>query len=73
MEPYKIIKNFVMQGLTPENIVMKYAGNNPMFKNLIEMQKQGNIEGIETFARNLYKQKGRDFDEEYAKMRNILK
>lgn len=39
---------------------------NPMFKNLIQMAREGNEEGLKTFARNLYKEKGRDFDKEFA-------
>ena len=40
--------------------------NNPMLKNLLEMAQQGNSKGIEDFARNLYKEKGRDFDKEFS-------
>ena len=69
----EVIKNYFSQGFTPETIVTKLAGNNPMFKNLIEMQKKGDTKGVEQFARNFYKERGKNFDEEYAKVRNMFK
>lgn len=38
---------------------------NPMITNLINMIKSGNPQGVETFARNLFKERGRDFDKEF--------
>lgn len=73
MDITKVIKNYFSQGFTPETIVTKLAGNNPMFKNLIEMQKKGDTKGVEQFARNFYKERGKNFDEEYAKVRNMFK
>lgn len=54
--------------MTPKEMVMKSIANNnnPMLKNLLEMAQQGNSKGIEDFARNLYKEKGRDFDKEFS-------
>lgn len=45
------------------NMIKK--NNNPMIKNLVEMAEKGDNEGVENFARNLYKQQGRDFDKEF--------
>lgn len=73
MNPASIIKNYISQGLTPESIVTKMAGNNPMFKNLIQMQKNGNTKGVEDFARNFYQERGKNFDEEYAKIKSLFK
>lgn len=73
MNPASIIKNYIAQGLTPESIVTKMAGNNPMFKNLIQMQKNGDTKGVESFARNFYKERGKNFDEEYAKIKSLFK
>lgn len=61
MNPTSIIKNYISQGLTPESIVTKMAGNNPMFKNLIQMQKNGDTKGVETFARNFYQERRKKF------------
>lgn len=72
MNPMQIIKNYVAQGLTPENIVTKLAGNNPMIQNLIKMQKKGDTKGVENFARNFCKEKGIDFDKEYSNLRSMF-
>ena len=46
-------------------INMIKSNNNPMIKNLVEMAEKGQIEELKTFGRNLYKDSGRNFDEEY--------
>ena len=46
-------------------ISMIKTNNNPIIKNLVEMAEKGDNQGVENFARNLYKQQGRDFDKEY--------
>lgn len=45
-------------------INMIKTNNNPMIKNLVEMAEKGDNEGIEKFARNMFKEQGRDFDSE---------
>lgn len=45
-------------------INMIKSNNNPMVKNLVEMAEKGDNEGIEKFARNMFKEQGRDFDSE---------
>lgn len=58
LEMIKMIKN-------PEQYVRNIANqqNNPMLNNLIEMAEKNNSQGIEQFARNMFKQTGQDFDE----------
>lgn len=73
MNIMNVLKNYISQGLTLESIVTKMAGNNPVFKNLIQMQKNGDTKGVKTFARNFCKEKNINFDEEYSKIKNILK
>lgn len=46
-------------------INMIKSNNNPMIKNLVEMAEKGDNQGVENFARNLYAQQGRNFDEEF--------
>lgn len=46
-------------------INMVKSNDNPMIKNLVEMAEKGQIEDLKTFGRNLYKEGGRNFDEEY--------
>lgn len=54
-------------------INMVKSNNNPMIKNLVEMAEKGDSDGIEKFARNLYKEQGRDFDKEYSEFMKFFK
>lgn len=36
--------------------------NNPMLNNLVQMAEKGDTKGVENFARNMFKEKGEDFD-----------
>lgn len=73
MVPMDIIKQYMTQGLTPQNILNKMNINNPILSNVINMAKNGDSKGVETFARNICKQKGMDFDTEFNKFKNNLK
>lgn len=55
----------------PQQIVMQMMNNpqianNPMAKNMIEMAKIGNLQGIEEMGRNIAKEKGIDFDKAFS-------
>ena len=54
-------------------ISMVKSNNNPMIKNLVEMAENGNTEGVESFARNLFKEQGRDFDKEFGEFTKNFK
>ena len=54
-------------------INMIKSNNNPMIKNLVEMAEKGNTEGIESFARNLFKEQGRDFNKEFGEFTKNFK
>ena len=54
-------------------INMIKSNNNPMVKNLVEMAEKGDNKGIETFARNMFKEQGRDFDSEIKQFMNNFK
>lgn len=80
MNPLDTIKAFLNNGGSLEkaiqdamNKTIQNNNSNPMFSNLINMAKEGNTEGIENFARNLFKEQGRDFDKEYAEFRKKFK
>lgn len=47
--------------------------NNPILNNVITMAQNGDTKGVETFARNICKQKGLDFDTEFNKFKDTLK
>lgn len=72
--PIEIIKTLMGGGKTPEEIVMQMIGNNnnPMLNNLIKMAKEGNTQGVENFARNIFKEQGRDFDAEMQQLQNLV-
>ena len=53
-------------------INMIKTNNNPMVKNLVEMAEKGDSQGVENFARNLFKEQNRNFDEEFGEfMKNF--
>lgn len=58
-----------------KQIVMNMLKNNsnPIFSNLINMAEKGDSKGIENFARNYYKEQGKDFDKEFTAFQNMFK
>lgn len=63
--PVEMIKAIINQN-NPQQAIQKIIGNaNPMMSNLIQMAQRGDKTGIENFARNLYREKGLDFDKEF--------
>lgn len=52
--------------MNPKEIVMRAIGNsnNPMLNNLVKMAQNNDYKGLEQFARNMFKEQGRNFDEE---------
>lgn len=73
MNPINIIKQYMMKGFTPQTILSKMSGNNPILNNVISMAQNGDTQGVENFARNICKQRGLDFDKEFSKFKNDLK
>lgn len=67
--------NILKQLKNPKEAVLSMVNNsnNPMLKNLVDMAEKGDSKGVEQFARNLYKQYGRDFDQEYSQMMGMFK
>ena len=72
MNPIEIIKGYMTKGLTPKGIVKSMVGNNPIFNNLIDMAEKGDSQGVETFARNIMKERGLDLDKELAEFKKSL-
>lgn len=69
MNPINLIQ--MMKGGNPQQIVMQMMNNpqianNPMAKNMIQMAKNGNLQGIEEMGRNIAKEKGIDFDKAFS-------
>lgn len=59
----------------PQQMVMKMMeqNGNPMVSNLIKMAREGNTKGVEDFARNICKERGKNFDDEFSKFMNNFK
>lgn len=47
-------------------LMMNKLNNNPMFRDLIQKAQKGDRQSIENFARNICKERGIDFDKEFA-------
>ena len=65
-----------MKGIkNPQQFVMNMLKQNqdPMAIQLMQMVKNGNTNQIEQFARNICKEKGIDFDEEFTNFMNNFK
>lgn len=59
----------------PKKILMQILQNNsnPMVSNLIKMASEGDEKGIENFARNFCKERGKDFDQEFTQFMSKFK
>lgn len=64
------LKRYLMNGGTPQKLLSDMVLQNPMMNNLINMAKSGNVQNVETFARNLFREQGRDFDKELTEFKN---
>lgn len=73
--PIEMIKLFMGEHKTPEQILQKMMkdNGNPVLNNLINMAKTGDSKGVENFARNIFKEKGRDFDKEFSEFMSNFK
>ena len=72
MNPMQILQSFISKGLSPQKIAEQMMGNNPVMANLVKMANAGDIDGVEKVARNIFKEKGRDFDKEFSEFKNKL-
>lgn len=68
------LKTFITKGGNiSELIKTSISSNNPVMGNLIDMANRGDTKGLENFARNLFKEKGRDFDKEFSEFMHNFK
>ena len=72
--PINMIKMMIGKG-NPKEMVMNMLKNNsnPVFANLIDMANKGDTKGVENFARNVMKEKGIDYDEQFSEFMNNFK
>ena len=74
MNPMQILQSFLGRGMSPQQIISQMSGNkNPMITNLMNMMQTGDSKGVEDFARNIFKEKGRDFDKEFGEFKKNFK
>ena len=65
----------LLSGKNPQEVASKLLMNNtnPIFGNLIKMAQNGDTKGVEEFARNVFKERGRDFDKEFSQFMSNFK
>lgn len=74
MNPMQMLQGFLGKGMSPQQIIAQMMGKqNPMITNLMNMAQKGDTKGVEDFARNMFKEKGRDFDKEFGEFRKNFK
>lgn len=54
------------------NMLENQVGQNPMAKNLLELAKRNDAKGVENVARNIMKEQGLDFDEEFNNFKQMF-
>lgn len=72
--PLNLMKAFMKGGNSPQDLLktMVANNNNPLLQNVVKMANNGDTEGVENFARNIFKNQGRDFDKEFSEfMKNF--
>lgn len=63
------LQQFIAKGGTPKALLEQTSLMNPMLNGLITAIKSGNSQNVETFARNICREQGRDFDKEFAEFK----
>lgn len=74
MNPMQIIQ-LIKQGRNPQQLVLmmlQQQANTPLGANLLSLAQQGKTAEIEKIARNLCKEKGVDFDQEFNNFRKNI-
>ena len=66
----------IQKGGNPEQLVLSFlkeqAAGNPMLETLLRMAQEGDSRGVEQFARNVVKEKGGNFDQQFSTFRKTL-
>lgn len=72
MNPMQLI-GMIRNGGNPQQLMMNMlknmGGNNPMVGNVLKMAQNGDSKQLENFARNVCKERGVSFDEEFSKFK----
>ena len=70
VDPRRLIQ-MIRQGQLMLSILEGQAGS-PMGRNLLNLARNGQTQEIEKIARNLCRERGVDFDQEFTKFRRML-
>lgn len=77
---YPVNPNMLIQmiknGQNPQQLLMSIlegqAGSNPMSANLLSLAKKGDKDSLEQIARNIFAQRGLDYDTEFNALMQLL-
>lgn len=74
VNPNRLIQ-MIKQGQNPQQLmlsILESQASTPMGANLLKLARNGQTQEIEKIARNLCKERGVDFDQEFTKFRRML-
>ena len=54
------------------NVLQQRTQGNPLYENLYNLAQQGKTGDIENIARNIFKEKGMDFEKEFNSFKQML-
>ncbi|WP_298061774.1 hypothetical protein [uncultured Rikenella sp.] len=69
--PLQILKAIKNPKQFAMNMIKK--SGNPIFNNLTDMAEKGDTQGLQNFARNIFKEHGADFDKEFQEFMSTFK
>ena len=74
VNPNRLIQ-MIRQGQNPQQLmlsILEGQAGTPMGANLLNLARNGQTQEIEKIARNLCKERGVDFDQEFTKFRRMI-
>ena len=73
--PINALRLLIGNAPNPRQVIeqMIKTNKNPMIDNLLNMARTGNSKGVEDFAKNVFKEQGRDFDKEFSEFMSNFK
>lgn len=73
--PINALRLLIGNASNPKQVIeqMIKTNKNPMIDNLLNMARTGNSKGVEEFAKNVFKEQGRDFDKEFSEFMSNFK
>ena len=74
MNPIQQMMQMVKTHQNPSQMMLEFLQqqNNPMSQNLLSLARANNTQDIEKIARNIFSQRGLDFDKEFTAFKQSL-